>query len=318
MTKAIIKKIYKKIKKYDEIVIARHVGPDPDAVGSQMALKESIQITFPNKKVYAVGNGVAKFKSYGSLDKLNEEELSNALLIIVDVSGLNRVDGINKEYYKDILKIDHHPNESTLGEVEWVETSASSAAEMIAKLIMESPLKMSEKVASNLFLGIISDSDRFLVPTTRIETFETIVKLLKITNLDFSSLYPILYERPINEIQFSAFLANSLTITENGLGYVKITKEDLKKYNVDVATPSNMINDFNNIKEIIAWVFITEDGAMDRFRVSIRSRGPIINEVAQKYNGGGHKFASGIKLSQEKDIDKVISELDEACKKYNK
>ena len=47
----LFKQIYKKIKKYDKIVIARHVGPDPDALGSTLGLKESILATFPNKKV---------------------------------------------------------------------------------------------------------------------------------------------------------------------------------------------------------------------------------------------------------------------------
>ena len=54
-------KIYKTIKKYDTIVIARHIGVDPDAMASQLALKETIELTFPKKKVYAVGSGGMKF-----------------------------------------------------------------------------------------------------------------------------------------------------------------------------------------------------------------------------------------------------------------
>ena len=49
------KKIYKEIKKYNNIVIARHIGVDPDALASQLALKESMKLTFPKKSVYAVG-----------------------------------------------------------------------------------------------------------------------------------------------------------------------------------------------------------------------------------------------------------------------
>ena len=53
----IYKQIFKVIKKYDTIVIARHIGADPDALGSQFALKEIILKTFPNKKEYVVGKG---------------------------------------------------------------------------------------------------------------------------------------------------------------------------------------------------------------------------------------------------------------------
>jgi phosphoesterase RecJ-like protein len=66
------KNIYKKISKYQNIVIARHIGPDPDAIASQMALRDSIKLTFPNKNVYAVGVGVSKFKYFGLLDKIDE------------------------------------------------------------------------------------------------------------------------------------------------------------------------------------------------------------------------------------------------------
>ena len=66
------KKIYRLIKKSDTIVIARHVGPDPDALGSSIGLKESILATFPNKSVYVVGSPATKFKYLGNLDRSEE------------------------------------------------------------------------------------------------------------------------------------------------------------------------------------------------------------------------------------------------------
>ena len=88
MQKEILKKIAKKIKQYNTIVIARHIGPDPDAICSQIALRDSIKATYPNKQVYAVGAGVSKFRKYGSLDKIQNETLQKPLLITVDVPNM--------------------------------------------------------------------------------------------------------------------------------------------------------------------------------------------------------------------------------------
>lgn len=109
-----------------------------------------------------------------------------------------------------------------------------------------------------------------------------------------------------------------MTVTENGLGYLQISADITLKYGVDSATASNMINDFNFIKEVIVWTFITYDERNDIYKINIRSRGPVINEVAQKYNGGGHKFASGIRMSDKEQIPLLIADLDEACKNWEK
>ena len=54
------------------------------------------------------------------------------------------------------------------------------------------------------------------------------------------------------------------------------------------------------------------------YKVNIRSRGPVINTVASKYNGGGHSFASGARIAKMTDVDKLLKELDKACKEYKK
>ena len=68
MLNAEFRKILKKIKQYNIIVIARHISPDPDAIASQVSLRDAIKLTFPKKEVYAVGTSVSKFKYYGNLD----------------------------------------------------------------------------------------------------------------------------------------------------------------------------------------------------------------------------------------------------------
>ena len=105
INKDLFKRIYKLIKSYDNIVIARHIGPDPDAIGSQIALRDSIKLTFPNKNVYAIGAGVSRFKYLGNLDKIDVTTLEDSLLIVLDVPNFVRVDGIEGLKYSKIIKI---------------------------------------------------------------------------------------------------------------------------------------------------------------------------------------------------------------------
>ena len=313
---SVLKKIYRKIKSYDVIVIARHVGPDPDAITSQIALRDSIRKTFPNKRVYAVGKGVARFKKFGSLDKIPEDE--NVLLITLDVPNMARIDGLENIKYKEIVKIDHHPKEDIPATIDWTDTSACSTCQMITELILKTKLVLDKDIASNLFLGIVSDSDRFLLYYTSSKTYFLVAKLIESTNLDFTPLYKNLYERPFNEIKFKAYITNNIKINDNGLAYIILNPEIFNEYGVDSSTASNMINDFNYINEILVWTFISYDTINNVYKVSIRSRGPIINTIASNYNGGGHIYASGARIKNEEDIPVFLNELNNACIKYNK
>ena len=311
------KKIFKIIKDYDNIVIARHIGPDPDALASQIALRDSIKLTFPEKKVLAIGAGVNRFRYIGPLDKL-EENLENPLLIVLDVPNFIRVDGIEDLEYKTILKIDHHPAEDIIGEVDWTDETKSSTCEMITNLILNTKLVMDQKIAENLYIGMVFDSDRFLLRNTTQDTFKTVYDLLNNSHINFVPLYDYLYERSIVEEKFRAYLINNIKISENNFGYIYVTDEALKEYNVESSVVSNQVNDFFFIKELICWMFVVYDERNGIYKANIRSRGPIVNEIANKYNGGGHKYASGCRTTNYKDLEKLAQDLDKACEAYLK
>ena len=317
MTKPVINQIFRKIKKYQNIVIARHISPDPDAIATQIALRDSIRLTFPTKKVLAVGVGVAKFKHYGILDKQDYDGLKDVLLIALDVPNMARIDGIENLKYKEIIRIDHHPKEDIPASVEWSDITCSSTAQMISELILETKLAINKKIASNLFLGMVSDSDRFLLKNTTAHTFEVAANLVKETELDFPPLYDKLYIRPFSEIKFQAYIINNLIVLDNAFAYIKISDEVLKEYNVDAATVTNMINNFNFINDFVVWCFIVNDPRNNVIKVSIRSRGPVINTIANRYNGGGHNLASGCRLKTMEEVDELLNELKDAAVNYN-
>lgn len=310
------KQIYKMIKKYDTIVIARHVGADPDALGSQLGLKDAIKATFPNKNVYAVGYPASKFKYLGNIDRFVEDMYHNSLLIVTDTPDMKRVDGVDPSKFECSIKIDHHPFIETFCTIEHIDDSASSASQLIMELIFNTKLKMTKEVAERLYIGLVSDTNRFLFSYTTPKTFDLVARLIHEANLDIASLYEKLYIRPIREVRFEGYIANNFEITPNGLGFIKLDDEILTEYGVDSATAGNMVNNFNYIDEILVWVVFSNDKANGNIRGSIRSRGPVINTTASLFGGGGHMFASGVRLKDMDEVDKLIAALDAVCKNY--
>jgi len=84
-----------------------------------------------------------------------------------------------------------------------------------------------------------------------------------------------------------------------------IIARDLKKF-----------NNFSNIKELLVWSIATYDKNKKTYKISVRSRGPIINKVCEAFNGGGHPLASGAVIEKKEDVEKLFNLLDKECERY--
>ena len=301
-----------KIKEYDIIVITRHIGVDPDALCSQFALRDSILLTYPDKKVYAVGSGSSKFLSFGKLDKV--EKFDNSLLIVCDTPDRKRIDSCNVDDFSYSIKLDHHPFVEKICDYEVIEDNLTSTCELIMKIIKDTELKCDSNISELLYMGLVSDSNRFLFNSCTSDTFDLVSYYFKNYPFDISKAYQKLYIRPLNEVRFEGYISLNMVVTDNHLGYIFIPNEIINKYGVDSASAGNMINNFNYINEVLVWATISEDIKNSQYRISIRSRGPEINKVAELHNGGGHKYACGVRTKTKEDALKVIEDLDNELK----
>ena len=307
--------IFEKIKKYKNIVIVRHIGADPDALSSQLALRDSIRLTFPKKNVYAWGGGNARFNYLPNMD--SQKDLDDVLLIITDTPDRKRIDFNWSLEIADSIKIDHHPFIEKICNLEYIDDTASSASEIVLDLINKTPLNMNDDIAKTLYTGIVSDTNRFMFNASS-KLFKLVSDLLKEYNIDTTAVYNNIYSRPLEEVRLEGYIAQNMTVTKNKFGYVKITNEVLNSLSVDVGSAGNMINNFNYIDKVIAWMVVTEDVKNKLYKANIRSRGPIINKIAENYNGGGHKLASGAKVKTLEEVEGLIEDLDKACHIYLK
>lgn len=303
------KSFLKKIKEYGTIIIHRHGRPDGDALGSQIGLKESILATFPYKKVYAVGDMNQKLSFIGDVDTISDDLYKNALVIVLDSSDTNMINDDRYKLGRYIIKVDHHISNSNYGDMNIVETSEVSCASLIAKIIFSCNMKLTSFGARALFTGIVTDSGRFRYNNVTSETFNIASKLLKY-NFEFNEIYTKLYVDDLELVKLRAQMVLSFKISEKGVAYLINDKDAVNRYNTDIFTISRgMVNVMSGINGIDVWANFTEEES-GKVICEFRSTKYNVNQIAVKYGGGGHKFASGATVANLDVIKDIIKDLE--------
>ncbi|MEH7387083.1 bifunctional oligoribonuclease/PAP phosphatase NrnA [Bacillus sp. JJ1521] len=308
-----IQDILKTITEFDTIIIHRHVRPDPDAYGSQCGLAEIIKASFPTKNIFIVGEDEPSLVFLKEMDQIPDELYEDALVIVCDTANQGRISDTRYNHGKKLIKIDHHPNEDPYGDLLWVDTNASSCSEMIYELYLQGKNQgfiLTKEAARLLFAGIVGDTGRFLFQNTNQKTFTYAGELIEY-GFHFPQVYENLYKTKENVARLSGYVYQNYKVTEDGVGWMVITKDILKEYNVTSTEASQLVSNLGNIENIKTWVFFVEE--QDQIRVRLRSKGPVINGVAKKYNGGGHPLASGATIYSWEDVDKVVADLQDIC-----
>lgn len=306
------------IKQYERIIIHRHVRPDPDAIGSQGGLAEIIKASFPEKEVYVVGETYDSLLFLNEMDQIPDEYYEGALVIVCDTANQERISDNRYTFGEKLVKIDHHPNHDQYGDLLWVDTTSSSTSELIYEFYLsgkDNGLRMNEKAARLLFAGIVGDTGRFLFPSTNIKTFRYAADLLEY-KFNPTELYDQLYNAKLNVVHLQGYILQNFKHLESGVAHISLTKEILEQFNVTPADASQLVSCLGNIENVLAWVFFVEE--KKDIRVRLRSRGPIVNTIAQKYNGGGHPLASGATIYSWEETASIIKDLEEACLQFHK
>lgn len=307
-------KILQTIKQFETIIIHRHVRPDPDAYGSQGGLAEILKASFPNKRIFVVGDRDPELDYLFIPDEISDELFEGALIIVCDTANLERISDERYKKGKYLIKIDHHPNETPYGDLMWVDTNASSTSEMIYEFYLyarKEGLKMTDEGARLLFSGIVGDTGRFQFPNTTARTFQYASELIQY-EFDRTELFNHMYELEPNLIKLQGYVFEHYEMNEDGAATVEIRKETLNEFGVTPSQASLLVSSLSRIKGVKAWCFfIEEDGEI---RVRLRSKKPVINTIAMKYGGGGHPLAAGASVNTWEEAELVKQDIREVCK----
>ena len=312
-------KILAEIKKWEKIIIHRHERPDPDAIGSQAGLADLIQTNFPQKKVFTAGEDKETLAFLKQMNPPKESDYEDALVIVTDTANQPRIDDKNALAHDNFLiKIDHHPDEDQYGEIQWVDTGASSSSEMITDFwfTFSNELSLSDEGARLLYAGIVGDTNRFLYDATTPKTMRLAAELME------KSFSPTDLNHEMNEIsadvvKLIAYVLENLDISENGVASIILDTDLLEQFGLKDEDTHQVVSLPGSIAGVLNWgIFVQqEDGT---YRCRLRSKGPIINGIAKNHGGGGHPLASGANADDREEIKEILAEFEEAAIEYLK
>ena len=311
--------ILEKIKEYDKILIFRHFRPDGDAVGSTKGLQRILQLSFPEKEVILQNCDFSDYLAFlGTEDDMRDDEYyKDALGIVVDTATATRISNQKFSLCKKIIKIDHHIDVEAYGDLNWVEDERSSACELIAAFYhaMRDELKIDTEAATYLYAGLVTDSGRFRFRSVSGDTMRLAGMLLD-QGVDTDVLFANLYMKEFEEFKFEGFVLNNINITENGVAYIHITKEIMAEYGITYEQASACVSYMDSIKNSLIWLAFIDSDKGDEIRVRLRSRFVTVNQIAEKYEGGGHACASGATVHSEEQMQGLLVVADKTLGEY--
>lgn len=310
MWEEVYEKIYAEIVAHPVIIVHRHVRPDPDALGSQRGLTLLLRNQFPAKEVYAVGENDDNLAYLGMMDEVDAEKYPQALVMVLDTANRPRISDKRYTKGKTLIKLDHHPDEDPYGDISLVNTGASSTSEIIADFAryLGDRLPMTKEAARLLYAGIVGDTGRFLYPATTSHTMQ-IVSWLMEQDFSASEVGQLMNTNPKKIANLAGFVLQNLILDDLGVGYIVLTQDILDQFQAVDSDTAPVVPLPGTIEGVICWgIFVEQPGGT--FRARLRSKGPVINEVAKRHGGGGHPLASGANAQDEAEIREIIREFE--------
>jgi bifunctional oligoribonuclease and PAP phosphatase NrnA len=309
-----MQRILNKIKEYETIIIHGHKRPDGDCYGSQFGLKNIINSTYPNKKVYVVGQ-TSNFVDYvGKVDTITDDQYLDALVIVVDTATAERISDERYTMGKYLIKIDHHIPVDDYGDLRWVDTNFPSCAQMIAYFYykFKNELKITKEGAIALYTGIVTDTGRFRYRGVSKVTHQLAGMLLE-KGVDVEYIDQNLSKETLEMIALKGHVYSNYH-TADGFIYLKMTRDVIDKYNVSDEQAASVVNLLSGIEGYPVWALFIE--YPNEIRIRLRSNGPTINQLANKYGGGGHAKAAGCRLENWDQLNDFIKDCEAVVKAY--
>ena len=302
------------LKRAGSVAIACHINPDGDAFGSLLAaslgLRKLGKKTFPtwgaspaalppNYSFLPGGDSIVQPDDVPEVD----------VFLALDCGAGDRV-GIVEARAKAapiLINVDHHPGNDMFGTLNIVVTTASSTAELVARLLQDLEVEFDPAIATDLYVGIVTDTGRFQYSNSSPDTMRLAADLLSIGVDHVRVAQEVFESSPFGYLKLlGTVLERAVLFEDSRFVYSWISLDDLSASRVQIEETDKLVDAVRATEaaDVAAMFKQQRDG---RWRVSLRSKGPSVGALARARGGGGHELAAGFTADDVKETARSLA-----------
>ena len=295
--------VYSKLKKIlagaQRVVIASHVDPDCDTLGSALAMVPVIKKLRKGKPLSITmycASGVAPGNLFlpGAKKYVRKLKGTYDVGLAFDCGNFARIspDGQLRKCATTLINIDHHAGNEMYGDLNIVEKAAATG-QVVYRIARALKIPIDRDMAVNLYAAIATDTGNFRYDSTTPEVFDIAADLAR-HGADTAEIAKLVYERKSRRsLDILGAALQRLKIGAGGrLAWVALPRSVMKKYGATSEDLNGVVETIRSLDGVDVALLMREiDGG--QIRINLRSKGPNIRPLAEKWKGGGHAKASG-------------------------
>lgn len=311
--------IAREFKNNERFLVATHVNPDGDAIGSLGAL--ALVLEGMAKQVVAYcQDEVPRFLRFLPYSDRIVREISGPdrfeVAVVLDCGELDRIGSAVEvlQHVRKIIHIDHHSSSDDFGQLNLVRPECSSTAEILYEIFQAIPVSLTPEAAENIYTAILTDTGSFRFASTTARALAIASEMVshgvvpqKVAGEIYESMSP-------ERIQLLALSLDTLTLRSNGrLAAMRVSRRMLEETGTSFIDTDGFVNYPRAISTAEIAVFFREMDS-DQVNVSLRARGGLnVAEFARIHGGGGHHNAAAFRLkgSWSEVVEKVLTWAEE-------
>jgi phosphoesterase RecJ-like protein len=306
------------LRSRDRFLLTAHEGPDGDALGSLLGMHHLLGQLGKDSVMFMAAKEFPLPIEYRflPLEEVFHEppaDMADRTVVFLDCGNIDRMPvGFLTAGANFRINIDHHHDNTLFGDVNLLDTGASSTAEIVYELAIALGVEITPEIASALYVGLVTDTGKFMYENTDAHTHRIAAELID-AGVEVDDTYRRLYEHvPVEKLRLlSRALEGIERYCDERLVLTYITEADYLATGAGEEMTEGIIDHLRSVEGAKVAALIRDQGDRGRAarKVSLRSSGGEVDvsAMARRHGGGGHKRAAG--FSTDLELEELVAFL---------